>query len=78
MIVLFIGGSLDGLRREVDTSLIDTLKYDKILSGGTIILEEYKLHYIRGPQEDFCVYGYSELTLDQVLKTLLAGYEAPH
>lgn len=82
MSYLFIGGSRDGKRMDVETESIDLpitendhAVYGELKSTVGMKWEHYRSFRIRGELCEFVVYALAELSPDDILRTLLAKYQ---
>jgi hypothetical protein len=80
---LFIGGSRDGQRMAVEKDTVnipvtenDHAVYGELKSTVGIKWEQYRSFRIRGEACEFVVYALVELSPDDILRTLLAKYQA--
>ena len=68
----FIGGSQDGKRHSVT---LENVRF-VVADGTRYDYEEYRSFRIAGEVEQFVVYALAEMSPDDVLRKLIAGYEA--
>jgi hypothetical protein len=80
---LFIGGSRDGKRMEVERENVDLpvsecghAVYGELKSTEGLKWEHYRSFRIRGELCEFVVYALAELSPDDILRTILAKYKA--
>jgi hypothetical protein len=84
--VLFIGGSWDGKRKRLNVADYPTYcvpilqKFSwyvgDVLTPPTFPVHEYERERIRGQHEEFWLYRLSSLTVDEMFRRLLSGYQA--
>jgi hypothetical protein len=84
--VTFIGGPIDGQRREVEeltnVYTVDRMnwnsprkfRFDAAANFGTISVVYYRLVQLRGEKSVFNVYAAERMTMDSILAALLLHY----